>query len=72
VHLKKNHALEEGLNAVGERAMTRHLLWMLIVAHIVAMVRLKRGVERNLLSTMHIPRPGKMECLVRRSEVARM
>jgi hypothetical protein len=53
-HLKEHYALESGLNVVGERAITRHLLWTMIAAHVVAMVRLQHGVKGNLLSTTHI------------------
>lgn len=53
-HLKEHYDLERGLNVVGERAVSRHLLWTLIAAHIVAMVRLQHGVKGNLLSTTHI------------------
>jgi len=53
-HLKVHYALESGLNVVGERAITRHLLWTMVAAHVVAMVRLQHGVKGNLLSTTHI------------------
>jgi hypothetical protein len=53
-HVKEHYALEVGLNVVGTRAITRHVLWTLIAEHVVAMVRLQHGVTGNLLSTTHI------------------
>ena len=53
-HLKEHYGLEEALNVVGVRAITRHVLWTMLAAHIVAMVRLQHGVTDNLLSTTHL------------------
>jgi hypothetical protein len=53
-HLKDQYGLEDTLNVVGERAITRHVLWTMLAAHIVAMVRLQHGVTDNLLSTTHL------------------
>ena len=53
-HLKEHYGLEEALNVVGVRAITRHVLWTMLAAHIVAMVRLQHGVKDNLLSTTHL------------------
>jgi hypothetical protein len=51
---REHYALGVGLNVVGTRAITRHVLWTVIAAHVVAMVRLQHGVTGNLLSTTHI------------------
>jgi hypothetical protein len=53
-HVKEHYAFEVGLNVVGTRAITRHVLQTMIAAHVVAMVRLQHGVTGNLLSTTHI------------------
>ena len=44
-----------GQPGVDKRAITRHVLWVLVAVHVVAMVRLQHGVTGNLLSTTHIP-----------------
>jgi hypothetical protein len=53
-HVKRHYELETGLHVVGVRAITRHVLWILVAMHVVAMVRLQHGVTGNLLSTSHI------------------
>ncbi len=53
-HLKEHFSLESGLNVVGERAVKRHVLWTMVAAQVVAMVRLQHGVRANLFSTTHI------------------
>jgi hypothetical protein len=58
-HLKEQYGLELALNEVRVRAITRHVLWMMLVAHIVAMERLQPGVMGDLLSTTHLHREGK-------------
>ena len=50
-HLKEHNGLEEALNVVKVRAITRHVLWTLLAAHIVAMVRFQHSVKDNLLTT---------------------
>ena len=40
-HAKRHYELETGLHIVGLRAITRHVLWMLVTMHIVAIVRLQ-------------------------------
>ena len=53
-HLKDQWGLERTLNVVGVAAVNRHVLWALVAAHVVAMVRLQHGVVDNLLSITHI------------------
>ena len=53
-HVKDQWDLERTLNVVGMEAIRRHVLWTLVSAHVVAMVRLQHGVVENLLSISHI------------------
>ncbi len=53
-HLKVHYSLESALNVVGERAVKRHVLWTMLVAQAMAMVRRQHGVKTNLLPTTHI------------------
>ena len=53
-HMKDQWDLERTLNVVGMDAVMRHVLWALVSAHVVALVRLQHGVVDNLLSITHI------------------
>ena len=53
-HMKDQWGLERTLNVVGMDAIMRHVLWALVSAHVVALVRLQHGVVDNLLSITHI------------------
>jgi hypothetical protein len=53
-HIKDQWDLERTLNVVGVEAVKRHVLWALVSAHVVALVRLQHGVVDNLLSITHI------------------
>ena len=43
-----------GCGLVGVRVIMRHVLWTMLAAHIVAMIRVHGGVTDNLLSTTHL------------------
>jgi len=53
-HMKDQWDLERTLNMVGMETIRRHVLWALVSAHVVTMVRLQHGVVENLLSVKHI------------------
>jgi hypothetical protein len=53
-HMKDRWDLERTLNVVGMEGVKRHILWALVSAHVVALVRLQHCVLDNPFSITHI------------------